>query len=69
MSALSFREAKLGEGAIEIGVRRGSELVAVITHPCAGAAWFIHVGWTKRREKTKRAAIERVTRELQDKTQ
>jgi hypothetical protein len=36
-------ETRLGGGAVEIGVRTAEgELVAVVTHPCRGAPWFLH---------------------------
>ena len=62
MSAVSITERRLGGGAVEIGIRRNGELVAVITHPCAGADWFIYPHKTDReRFKTKREAIERAS--------
>lgn len=47
------------DGWCEIAVRSAGELVAVITHPCAGAKWFIHRAITARREsfRSRKAAL------------
>ena len=55
-----FSETKLGGGAVEIGVRTSAgELVAVITHPGPGCAWFLHPpGFARRRRVATRKAAE-----------
>lgn len=55
-------ETRAKGGWCEIGVRHGDqsgELMAVITHPCAGAKWFVHfTGWRpKESYKSKEKAI------------
>ena len=64
MSGLDIRTHKLGDGAVEIAVRKDGELIAVITHPFTGAPWwFLHrVGEYSRGTKfrTKKAALAAV---------
>jgi hypothetical protein len=53
-----------GEGGwCEIGVRRADQLIAVVTHPCAGAKWFVHFSGWRRKEayKSKEKAIAAAT--------
>jgi hypothetical protein len=55
-------ETRLGGGAVEIGVRTAEgELVAVVTHPCRGAPWFLHRAGRshcqRERFPTRRAAL------------
>jgi hypothetical protein len=62
---LKFEEKKLGGGAMEIGVRSAvtSQLVAVITHPCAGAKWFIHQmgNYDRMAFRTKKEAMQKIS--------
>lgn len=54
------KEEKLGGGAVEIGIRSADgALVAVITHPCAGADWFAHYAshYGRKRYRTRKAAL------------
>lgn len=40
---ITTTQTNLGDGASEIGCRNAAgELIAVITHPCEGAKWFVH---------------------------
>ena len=59
MTRLTFSHKTLGYGASEAAVRRDGELVAVITHPCKRADFFVHCAGTFRKErfKTLKAAI------------
>jgi len=61
-NVVSVQAFKLGDGAVEIAVRRADTRVlwSVITHACAGADWFWHPAGNalKRRFKSKKAAID-----------
>lgn len=64
MSAVSVQPTRhLGDGASETLVRNSAgEPIAVITHPMAGADWFLHRwgSYKQERFKTKKAAIAAV---------
>lgn len=59
---MSATTRRLGNGATETAVRNDAgELIAVITHPCAGAKWFLHRAGTPARRRafrTLRAAVD-----------
>lgn len=66
MSDFRVSKQRLGGGAVEIGIRNATnDLVAVITHPCKGAKWFLHgVGFApKRKFPTEKAAMDAVISE------
>ena len=53
-------------GWSETGVYVGNDLHAVVTHPCAGARWFLHtINFKTRRYSTQKAALEAAKKELE----
>lgn len=57
---IRLTETRAKGGWCEIGVYRSGDLMAVITHPCAGAKWFVHfTGWRPKESfKNKEKAVE-----------
>jgi len=54
-------------GWSETGVYVGNTLHAVVTHPCAGARWFLHTtNFKTRRYSTQKAALAAATKELEE---
>ena len=53
-------------GWSETGVYVGNALHAVVTHPCAGARWFLHtMDFKARRYASQKAALAAATKELE----
>lgn len=60
MSAVTAMENKLGGAAVEIAIKADDgRLIAVISHPCAGADWFTYHAYRhgRDRHKTRKAAL------------
>lgn len=63
MIKFRVKRQRLGGGASEVAVYGiWNELIAVITHPCRGAKWFLHRAGSHVREKfpTLKAALAAV---------